>query len=104
MSILTSIHHHLQIPESPRYSADVLGQKERAAADARHVLRENRDRQLLTGINTYKEKVAVVENKATNGPTFAQHFGEWKNLKVLIGASVTWFCLDVAFYGTNLNT
>jgi PHS family inorganic phosphate transporter-like MFS transporter len=33
-----------------------------------------------------------------------QHFRQWKNLKVLIGCSVSWFALDVAFYGINLNT
>ncbi|KXN71963.1 MFS general substrate transporter [Conidiobolus coronatus NRRL 28638] len=34
---------------------------------------------------------------------FCQHFGKWENFKVLMGTSVTWFALDVAFYGLNLN-
>jgi PHS family inorganic phosphate transporter-like MFS transporter len=34
---------------------------------------------------------------------FRRYFGQWKNLKVLLGCSITWFALDVAFYGVNLN-
>ncbi|KAJ2622283.1 hypothetical protein GGI26_003436 [Coemansia sp. RSA 1358] len=36
--------------------------------------------------------------------TFSQYFGEWKHLKVLLGTSIAWFSLDVAFYGINLNS
>jgi PHS family inorganic phosphate transporter-like MFS transporter len=34
---------------------------------------------------------------------FCRHFGMWPNLKVLIGTSMSWFALDVAFYGLGLN-
>lgn len=34
---------------------------------------------------------------------FKQYFGQWVNLKVLLGCSIAWFALDVAFYGINLN-
>ena len=34
---------------------------------------------------------------------FMNYFREWKHLKVLLGTMSTWFLLDVAFYGTNLN-
>ncbi|KAJ2044140.1 hypothetical protein H4S04_006379 [Coemansia sp. S16] len=36
--------------------------------------------------------------------TFAQYFSEWRHLKVLLGTSIAWFSLDVAFYGINLNS
>ncbi|KAJ1882129.1 hypothetical protein LPJ57_001157 [Coemansia sp. RSA 486] len=36
--------------------------------------------------------------------TFGQYFSEWKHLKVLLGTSIAWFALDVAFYGINLNS
>ncbi|KAJ2782810.1 hypothetical protein GGI15_002785 [Coemansia interrupta] len=36
--------------------------------------------------------------------TFAQYFSEWSHLKVLLGTSIAWFALDVAFYGINLNS
>lgn len=34
---------------------------------------------------------------------FFIYFSEWRHLKTLIGTMSTWFLLDVAFYGTNLN-
>ncbi|KAJ2721209.1 hypothetical protein GGI07_004135 [Coemansia sp. Benny D115] len=36
--------------------------------------------------------------------TFGQYFGKWRNLKVLLGTSIAWFVVDVAFYGINLNS
>ncbi|KAJ7191304.1 MFS general substrate transporter [Mycena pura] len=32
-----------------------------------------------------------------------EYFSEWRHLKILIGTSMCWFLLDVAFYGINLN-
>jgi MFS transporter, PHS family, inorganic phosphate transporter len=32
-----------------------------------------------------------------------EYFSKWKNLKVLIGTSCTWFLFDIAFYGISLN-
>lgn len=32
------------------------------------------------------------------------YFGAWKNLKVLIGTTMSWFFLDLAFYGLEFNT
>ena len=34
---------------------------------------------------------------------FFVYFSEWRHLKVLLGTAMTWFFMDVAFYGTNLN-
>ncbi|KAI8325148.1 MFS general substrate transporter [Martensiomyces pterosporus] len=36
--------------------------------------------------------------------TFGMYFSEWRHLKVLLGTSIAWFALDVAFYGINLNS
>ncbi|KAF9133561.1 Inorganic phosphate transporter pho84 [Mortierella sp. GBA39] len=47
------------------------------------------------------------ENTANlNGGTFREfvrYFSRWETFKVLLGTSVTWFSLDVAFYGIGLN-
>jgi len=34
---------------------------------------------------------------------FKNHYSQWKHFKVLFGCAVSWFMLDVAFYGVNLN-
>ncbi|KAJ2749882.1 hypothetical protein H4S06_004512 [Coemansia sp. BCRC 34490] len=61
-----------------------------------------------------KHNGAIVEEEQQQQPngefrirrakTFAQYFGEWRHLKVLLGTSIAWFALDVAFYGINLNS
>ncbi|KAJ8655802.1 hypothetical protein O0I10_008466 [Lichtheimia ornata] len=43
------------------------------------------------------------EIRRENIRDFVQHFRKWKNLKVLLGVSLCWFFMDIAFYGTNLN-
>lgn len=35
---------------------------------------------------------------------FFHFYGQWKNGKILLGTAGSWFMLDVAFYGLNLNT
>lgn len=35
--------------------------------------------------------------------TFFVYFSEWRHLKILLGTSLAWFLVDVAFYGINLN-
>jgi len=35
---------------------------------------------------------------------FSNHFSKWCNLKVLLGCALTWFFLDIGYYGTSLNT
>ncbi|KAI9504786.1 phosphate transporter [Coemansia spiralis] len=44
------------------------------------------------------------EYKLRRAKTFSQYFSEWRHLKVLLGTSIAWFALDVAFYGINLNS
>ena len=36
--------------------------------------------------------------------SFFDYFSKWNNFKLLFATSFSWFCLDVAFYGVNLNT
>ncbi|TEB27264.1 MFS general substrate transporter [Coprinellus micaceus] len=34
---------------------------------------------------------------------FVRHFSQWENAKLLFATSASWFLLDIAFYGINLN-
>lgn len=34
---------------------------------------------------------------------FISYFSEWRHFKVLLGCSLSWFLVDIAFYGINLN-
>lgn len=34
---------------------------------------------------------------------FLEYFGKWRHARILLGTSLCWFFLDIAFYGINLN-
>ncbi len=95
---LAAIYFRLTIPETPRYTMQVENNMEKAVNDVKFI--------------TTGEK--VIQDVATNDQQpqetkaswqdFKKHFGQWKNLKVLLGTSISWFALDVGFYGINLNT
>ncbi|KAL0065410.1 hypothetical protein AAF712_007619 [Marasmius tenuissimus] len=57
--------------------------------------------------NENPEAIATKKEKAHFGgeelEEFLRYFSEWRHLKLLIGTSVCWFLLDIAFYGINLN-
>lgn len=38
-----------------------------------------------------------------NDVTFWEFISKWHNFKILLGCSMSWFTLDIAFYGSNLN-
>ncbi|KAJ3486738.1 hypothetical protein NLI96_g4034 [Meripilus lineatus] len=52
---------------------------------------------------TETRAVKVTEDKFAHFKEFCHYFSEWRHLKLLIGTSVCWFLLDIAFYGINLN-
>lgn len=90
-----AIYFRLTIPETPRYTLDVDNDVERAINDVDIVT----DGQKRSNSNTVKQG-----EKKASFREFIQHFSKWKNLKVLLGTSISWFALDVAFYGINLNS
>ncbi|CAG8561008.1 2887_t:CDS:2 [Ambispora gerdemannii] len=95
---LLALYFRLTIPETPRYTMDIERNVEQATRDISNVL--------TTG--TYEDRdpdapVVRVEAPRHGWQDFKSYFGKWKNGKVLLGTSVTWFALDVAFYGIGLN-
>ncbi|KAF5311211.1 hypothetical protein D9611_013008 [Ephemerocybe angulata] len=45
----------------------------------------------------------LLVKKPAHFKDFYRHFRQWRNAKMLIGTSLSWFLLDIAFYGINLN-
>ncbi|CAF0875134.1 unnamed protein product [Brachionus calyciflorus] len=70
------IYFRLTISETPRYAMKTEMDTEEA--------------------DMHKKEASFIE--------FYRHFKKWKNFKVLLATSITWFTLDVGFYGINLNT
>ncbi|KAJ3033194.1 hypothetical protein HDV00_006664 [Rhizophlyctis rosea] len=103
---LVAIYFRLTIPETPRYTVDVIGDTEQAKADMNQVLEMNEKNAAIS--DWKKPEVDRVESAATvappkNLPTFWQHFGQWKYGKVLFATAYCWFALDIAWYGLSLN-
>ncbi|KAF0714770.1 hypothetical protein As57867_003692, partial [Aphanomyces stellatus] len=97
---LAAVYWRMRIPETPRFTADVLGDY----ASAMHQATE-----FLAGptITSPPASPVVKADKTTTssyGTIFRAYFAQWINLKVLIGCSACWFFLDIGYYGTTLNT
>ncbi|KAF0714512.1 Aste57867_3838 [Aphanomyces stellatus] len=94
---VVAIYWRLRIPETPRFTVDVLGDSDEAQRNVT---------EFLDGRDHYENHV-VVKNKhiaKSFRAAFSTHFSQWANLKVLIGCAACWFFLDIGYYGTSLNT
>ncbi|KAL7310540.1 hypothetical protein PS15m_010028 [Mucor circinelloides] len=87
-----TIYLRFTMPESPRYSLNVEHDVE-AAAMAKG----------QTVSTDLAKQYTKVEEKRDHWAEFRAYFGQWKNFKVLLGTALSWFLLDVAFYGLGLN-
>ncbi|KAI9366867.1 major facilitator superfamily domain-containing protein [Zopfochytrium polystomum] len=97
---IIAVYFRLTIPETPRYTVDVVGDTDKAARDVEKVLALNEVRDVASNWGSEKPATAKVTVKSND---FTAYFGQWKNLKVLIGTAYTWFALDIAWYGLSLN-
>ncbi|KAF0500567.1 phosphate transporter [Gigaspora margarita] len=95
---ITALYFRLTIPETPRYTMDILQDIEQATHDINTIMSKDKQGELTRDKPTY-----AVEIPRSTWEDFKNYFSQWKNGKLLIGTSVSWFVLDVAFYGIGLN-
>jgi PHS family inorganic phosphate transporter-like MFS transporter len=104
-----ALYYRITIPETPRYTFDV----------ARDILKAERDviaymdgkrgpsrRSDSDELQRVRDMHRYANDLRVPRPSFAdfrQHFGEWANGKLLLGTSLSWFFLDIGFYGLGLN-
>lgn len=104
-----ALYFRLTIPESPRYTFDVEVDINKAAADAakftsgEHGNADTEDIARLERAPTAVEAMEIKPPAASFGD-FCRHFRQWKHMKIILGTSLSWFFLDVAFYGISLNS
>ncbi|KAI8053875.1 phosphate:H+ symporter [Syncephalis plumigaleata] len=101
---LVAIYFRMTIPETPRYTMDIDNDLTKATKDIGNVLNKDTDQhaQDVAAAAQVAQDHAKARPKASWSDFYA-HFSKWANLKVLLGTSLSWFALDVAFYGTGLN-
>ncbi|KAJ2771797.1 hypothetical protein IWQ56_001644 [Coemansia nantahalensis] len=103
---VATLYWRLTMEDSKRFQLEVA---KAATADADDEMQ--REKLLAKGAFHDEETAAggvvqpiVPAQPQRRAKTFVQYFSEWRHLKVLLGTSLSWFALDVAFYGINLNT
>jgi len=92
-------YYRAKLPETPRFTAHVKGNKDQAMKDINAVLNDSSS-------PNDEEATSPASNDTPGRITwadFVEHYKKWKNLKVLLGCALSWFFLDVAFYGLSLN-
>lgn len=90
-----ALYYRVTIPETPRYTFDVQNDVEKADADIRAYVASKSKGSF--------DELQQVRLKRLAGPALAvpqaswsdlfTYFGAWKNMKVLIGTTMSWFFL-----------
>ncbi|OBA25812.1 MFS general substrate transporter [Hanseniaspora valbyensis NRRL Y-1626] len=104
-----ALYYRLTIPESPRYSLDVQNDINLGTAEVSRFLAGELGEAEQEELDVLKKTGVEVDNidttqKKASWNEFFKHFSQWKYGKILFGTAFSWFILDVAFYGLNLNT
>ncbi|KAF6817400.1 phosphate:h+ symporter [Colletotrichum musicola] len=100
-----ALYYRITIPETPRYTFDVEQDVEKADADIRAYISSKSKGEVDPELQYRMKKES---GPAFNTPSASWRdtwafFTEWKNFKVLMGTSLSWFFLDLAYYGLGLN-
>ncbi|OLN97524.1 Repressible high-affinity phosphate permease 1 [Colletotrichum chlorophyti] len=100
-----ALYYRVTIPETPRYTFDVEQDVEKADADIRAYMASKSKGDVDPELQARMRKEA---GPAYNTPSASYrdawaYFTQWKNFKVLMGTALSWFFLDLAFYGLGLN-
>lgn len=100
-----ALYYRITIPETPRYTFEVARDVEKAAADIKAYCACQSEGEV--------DEIKQARMKQIASPALAvppaswrdacDYFLQWKNAKVLIGTTLSWFFLDFAFYGLGLN-
>ena len=93
-----TLYQRLTLPESTRY----VESKKNPVGIAEDIEKLNSPEASSPPKSEFDEQVKEIRNKA-HFSEFLTYFSEWRHAKLLIGTSVCWFLLDIAFYGINLN-
>ncbi|KAM6499654.1 Major facilitator superfamily domain containing protein [Amanita muscaria] len=91
------LYFRFTVPETPRFTIDIERNLDQARADIDTSL--NREETGYDGEVTHR--VAVPKASWND---FIHYFSTWENIRVLLGASYSWFAIDAIFYGLSLNT
>ncbi|KZV65525.1 phosphate transporter [Peniophora sp. CONT] len=99
-----AIYFRLTVPETPRFTMDVVRDIKQAVQNIQAVLSAYGVQPGVWEVDESRRPTSPIDAPRASWSDFKEYFGRWENLRVLIGCSYSWFALDVAFYGLGLNT
>ncbi|WQF83610.1 Putative major facilitator, sugar transporter, major facilitator superfamily [Colletotrichum destructivum] len=101
-----ALYYRITIPETPRYTFDVEQDVEKADADIRAYMssKSKGDYDPEVQARIKKEIGLAYNTPAASWPDAWAYFSQWKHFKMLMGTALSWFFLDLAFYGLGLNS
>jgi PHS family inorganic phosphate transporter-like MFS transporter len=100
-----ALYYRITIPETPRYTFDVGQDIEKAQADIKAYMNNQKEGE-VDPVSQQRTKQKMGKHLATPRASWGDlwsYFSQWKNAKVLFGTTSSWFFLDVAYYGLSLN-
>ncbi|KAF2966357.1 hypothetical protein GQX73_g7220 [Xylaria multiplex] len=100
-----ALYYRITIPETPRYTFEVAKDVEKAAADIKAYMASQSEGEVDEIKQARMKKVAspALAIPSASWRDAYEYFTQWKNGKVLVGTTLSWFFLDFAFYGLTLN-
>ena len=100
-----ALYYRLTIPETPRYTFDVKHDLIKAAADSRRFRSGKRGQGKADELERAKAKLYMRKYKRPlpSITEFCRYFSNRRHFLILLGTAGSWFFVDVAFYGLNLN-
>jgi PHS family inorganic phosphate transporter-like MFS transporter len=104
-----TLYQRLTLPESTRFRKTRKTEADEAQQEAE--LQQEKEAELKKATldassseqSSVQAEVAEIKKKA-HIHEFLQYMSEWRHAKLLIGTALSWFLVDIAFYGINLNT
>jgi len=104
-----TLYYRLTLKESKRFiksrtnseTSTLVAEKAAAESDGENGSKEGKEvdpAAVESGLG------ALVAKKKFHFNEFVEYMSEWRHGKILLGTTMCWFLLDIAFYGINLNT
>ena len=92
---IVALYIRLIVPETVRFTLDVVGEERAAAADAMRYISGRDIHETPLGFTSPGSETYSARTASLRG--FMQYFGSWTNGRVLLGTAGSWFLLDIAF-------
>jgi PHS family inorganic phosphate transporter-like MFS transporter len=104
------LYFRFTMPESKKFTQSTeLSSVARANLESTDTIDQEKNLQTASGNSITDRRVSVVEAHAVEPPknvqmtAFIEYFSHPKHALTLFGCAMSWFLVDVAFYGINLN-